>query len=465
MRDVTIDEALNAAGTGAFQRRLFLIFGLVWTADAMQVLSIGFTAPSIAKTFDLSLPAALQTGTLFFVGMLVGAALFGRLADRIGRRNLLIITVLTDALFGLASAFASDFTMLLIFRFLTGLAVGGTLPVDYAMMAEFLPADRRGRWLVGLESFWAVGTVIVALAAWYAAANGMADGWRFIFVITALPALIGLALRFWVPESPYSLRRTGRATEAKTVLVRVATTNGKPVLAGKLTDTKEQRLPLSALFSGPYARRSWLILAAWLLVSISYYGIFVWLPGKLVSAGEHYGFLRGYGFLVLLALAQIPGYALAAFGVERWGRKPTLIAFLLLSAVGCFLRAARHLGRALRLHAGALPDHAARQRHGPRRRHGAPRRPAGADRGRHGGDLFLQRRARPVRGDPAARRHRHGGDRRRDEGAAADLRRQRTLTPALSPAGGRVGSPEPLKPRDQGDTARKALARLRQRVG
>ncbi|MBN9060606.1 MAG: MFS transporter, partial [Rhizobiales bacterium] len=138
MRDVTIDEALNATGTGAFQRRLFLIFGLVWTADAMQVLSIGFTAPSIAKTFDLSLPAALQTGTLFFVGMLVGAALFGRLADRIGRRNLLIITVLTDALFGLASAFASDFTMLLIFRFLTGLAVGGTLPVDYAMMAEFL---------------------------------------------------------------------------------------------------------------------------------------------------------------------------------------------------------------------------------------------------------------------------------------------------------------------------------------
>ena len=108
MRAVTIDEALNAAGTGAFQRRLFLIFGLVWTADAMQVLSIGFTAPSIAKTFGLSLPVALQTGTIFFVGMLIGAALFGRLADRIGRRNLLIVTVLIDALFGLASAFASE---------------------------------------------------------------------------------------------------------------------------------------------------------------------------------------------------------------------------------------------------------------------------------------------------------------------------------------------------------------------
>jgi putative MFS transporter len=339
MRNLTIDEALNAAGTGSFQRRLFLIFGLVWTADAMQVLSIGFTAPSIAKTFGLSLPAALQTGTIFFVGMLIGAAAFGRLADRIGRRNLLIITVLMDALFGLASAFASDFTMLLVFRFLTGLAVGGTLPVDYAMMAEFLPANRRGRWLVGLEGFWAIGTVIVALAAWYAAVNEMADAWRFIFVITALPALIGLALRFWVPESPFYLLRTGRADEAKKVLDRIATTNGTPVLAGKLTETREPRLPLSAIFAGPYARRSWLILAAWLLVSISYYGIFVWLPGKLVSGGEGYGYLRGYGFLVLLALAQIPGYALAAYGVERWGRKPTLIAFLLLSAAGCFLYA------------------------------------------------------------------------------------------------------------------------------
>ena len=84
-------------------------------------------------------------------------------------------------------------------------------------------------------------------------------------------------------------------------------------------------------------RRSVAIFAAWLLVSIAYYGVFTWLPGKLVSEGH--GFVRGYGFLVLLALAQIPGYALAAFGVERYGRKPTLIAFLLLSAAGCFLYA------------------------------------------------------------------------------------------------------------------------------
>jgi MFS transporter, putative metabolite:H+ symporter len=82
-------------------------------------------------------------------------------------------------------------------------------------------------------------------------------------------------------------------------------------------------------------QRSVMILAIWFLVSISYYGVFTWLPPRL--AGEGFGFVRGYGFLVFLALAQIPGYALAAYGVETWGRRPTLIGFCLLSALACLL--------------------------------------------------------------------------------------------------------------------------------
>src|SRR6478609_4902156 len=103
MGRISIDEALDRAGTGPFQRRLLGIFGLVWTADAMQVLAVGFTAASIAASFGLTVPQALQTGTLFFLGMFLGAMGFGRLADKIGRRNVLIITVSCDALFGLLS--------------------------------------------------------------------------------------------------------------------------------------------------------------------------------------------------------------------------------------------------------------------------------------------------------------------------------------------------------------------------
>jgi putative MFS transporter len=334
MSGISMDEALDRAGTGAFQRRLIGIFGLVWAADAMQVLAVGFTAASIAATFGLTVPQALQTGTLFFLGMLIGAVAFGRLADKVGRRQVLIVTVACDALFGTLSIFAPDFTSLLVLRFLTGMAVGGTLPVDYAMMAEFLPARSRGRWLVALEGFWAIGTLIVALAAWAASLTGVADPWRYIFAVTALPAVLGLTLRFFVPESPLYLLRTGRAGEAKAIVDKMLALHQKaPLPSGDEIVATPQ--VAEGIFSEELRRRSALILAIWFLVSVSYYGVFTWMPAKL--AGDGFGFVRGYGFLVFVALAQVPGYALAAYGVEAWGRRPTLIGFCLLSALGCLL--------------------------------------------------------------------------------------------------------------------------------
>ncbi|MGK9053825.1 MFS transporter [Neorhizobium sp. CSC1952] len=335
MTAITMDEALNRAGAGTYQRRLMGIFGLVWTADAMQVLAVGFTAASIAATFGLTVPQALQTGTVFFLGMLLGAIGFGRLADRIGRRRVLIVTVACDALFGTLSIFAPDFTILLVLRFLTGAAVGGTLPVDYAMMAEFLPAKNRGRWLVLLEGFWAVGTLIVALAAWAASLAEVADAWRYIFAVTALPAIIGIGLRFLVPESPLYLMRSGRGDEAKAIVDRMLVVNGHAQLPAGTSLVTPAPVRATGIFSGELRQRSLMILAIWFLVSVSYYGVFTWMPARL--AGDGFGFVRGYGFLVLVALAQLPGYALAAYGVEKWGRKPTLIGFCLLSALGCLL--------------------------------------------------------------------------------------------------------------------------------
>lgn len=332
---VTIEETLDKAGTGRFQRNLLGVFGLVWAADAMQVLAVGFTGAAIAKTFGLTIGEALQTGTLFFLGMLIGAAVFGKLADRYGRRKVLLITVACDAVFGLLSAFAPSFGILLALRFLTGIAVGGTLPVDYAMMAEFLPSKNRGRWLVMLEGFWAVGTVIIALAAWAASLAGVEDAWRYIFIVTAAPALIGIWLRIWVPESPMHLLKIGRADEAKLVMNRVLRGNGKPELAPEVVIEAPQMVTTEKLLSPNLRQRTLIILAIWFLVSVSYYGIFTWIPAKLASDG--FGFVRGYGFLVVVALAQIPGYALAAYGVEAWGRRKTLIAFLFISAAACAL--------------------------------------------------------------------------------------------------------------------------------
>ena len=335
--NVTVDEALARAGAGRFQRRLMGIFGLVWAADAMQVVAVGFAAPSIAASFGVEMRTALQSGTLFFLGMFLGAALFGRLADRIGRRNVLMVTVACDAVFGIASVFAPGFGWLLALRFLTGMAVGGTLPVDYAMMAEFLPPKNRGRWLVWLEGFWALGTLVVALTAWFAATFAVAAPWKLIYLVAALPACLGIFLRLWVPESPMYLLHRGREPEARAILDRIRTANGAPALASqaRLVLPPAAPVPAGGIFSAGLARTTLAVLAVWFLVSLSYYGVFVWLPGKLATEG--FGFVRGYGFLVILALAQLPGYALAAWGVEAWGRQRTLRIFLVLSALGCLL--------------------------------------------------------------------------------------------------------------------------------
>lgn len=331
----TIEQTLDRAGTGRFQKNLLGVFGLVWAADAMQVLAVGFTGASIAATFGLTVPQALQTGTLFFLGMLIGAAVFGRLADRYGRRRVLLITVALDAIFGILSAFSPSFAVLLVFRFLTGIAVGGTLPVDYAMMAEFLPSKNRGRWLVMLEGFWAVGTVIVALAAWAASIAGVADAWRYIFIVTAAPAFIGIWLRLWIPESPMYLLKTGDTKQAKAVMNRVLRANGKAEMGKDEELIAPQIVTNERLLSPNLRQRTLTTLAIWFLVSVSYYGIFTWIPARL--AGEGFGFVRGYGFLVVVALAQIPGYILAGYGVEAWGRRKTLIGFLFVSAAACAL--------------------------------------------------------------------------------------------------------------------------------
>lgn len=132
------------------------------------------------------------------------------------------------------------------------------------------------------------------------------------------------------------LLKAGRADEAKAVLDRMLRTNGKAELpAGTQVAAPPPATGADTPFSPALLRRTVLILGVWFLVSISYYGVFTWLPAQLATGG--FGFVRGYGFLLVVALAQVPGYALAAYGVEAWGRRPTLTGFLVLSALGCGL--------------------------------------------------------------------------------------------------------------------------------
>lgn len=333
MRSVSFDQALEAAGYGRFQRRLLVICGLGWAADAMEVLLVSFALPAMAAEWALSPFQKSALATSIFIGMLAGAVFWGRLADRIGRKAGFILTIAIDSIFGLASAFAPGFSSFLILRTLTGFGVGGTLPVDYGMFSEYLPAKDRGRRLVLLESFWAVGTLAAAGLAWLVVPR---LGWRWLFAFSALPGLLLFAIRGSVPESPRFLFAQGRGAEARAVLERVARENGTRLPDGELEAPPEPRpSSLAELFSPRQARTTILLWIVWFMISIGYYGAFTWIPSWFRAKGLSLPSVYPNAFI--MALAQLPGYFSAAWLVERWGRTKTLGAYLAASGAAAWL--------------------------------------------------------------------------------------------------------------------------------
>ena len=338
-RAATIDEAIEQIGVGRFQWRLLLVNGLTWAADAMEVLIAGFVLPGVTAAFALQQSRGQQTLFLSsaFAGMFIGALAWGVIADRFGRRNVFLLTVLLDAIFGIASALAPSYSLLIAFRFLTGFAVGGTLPVDYSLLAEFVPAKQRGRFLVYLESFWALGTIAVAAISWWMFTRyELGEAWRWVLGASAIPGLIGYWIRRGIPESPRYLLVQGQPDQAREVLQAIARENGRTLEIGPLESMQgAARVPLAAIWRGTLARRTLLLSTVWFSLSLGYYGIFTWLPSFFRAQG--FELLPAYQNTLILALSQIPGYVLAAYLVDRIGRRPTLALYLFVSAAASFL--------------------------------------------------------------------------------------------------------------------------------
>ena len=326
-----VQEAIDRIGFGRFQRRLLLACGITWAADAFELIAIGFALPGVREDFGLT--STWQTGAIAsaaFVGMLVGAAFWGRVADRIGRRLGFQLTVLIFAVFGLASAFAPSAEWLAVLRFLAGFGLGGALPLDFSLMSEFLPRKNRGRYLVLLESFWAVGTVAVAGLAYLIVPD---HGWRPLLAASGVAALLVFWIRARVPESPRYLVTAGRTEEATAILRDVARENGTQAPDAPLHVARAGQPPpgVRTLLEPAFRRETLMLWTSWFAIGLAYYGLFVYLPTIFVERG--YSFVQTYGYSLILAGAQVPGYLTAAWLVERWGRRPTLVTFLAASGV------------------------------------------------------------------------------------------------------------------------------------
>src|SRR5439155_10485692 len=269
-----------------------------------------------------------------FVGMFLVAAISGRLADRYGRRVVFSTTLVVFSIGAVLSAAAPTYETLLLARVLAGLGLGGELPVAATLVSEFSPRAQRGRMIVLLESFWAYGTIlagIIAITVVYA------YGWRWAFVVGALPALYAAYLRTALPESPRYLAERGDAAEADAVVRRVERAGGGAMLtlARAVAPPRAGRARIADLFAPRYVRRTVMLWILWFGITLTYYGIFLYVPSLLVARGLTD--VRSNEFFFLSTIAQVPGYFSAAWLVERWGRKPTLVAYLLGSAASAFL--------------------------------------------------------------------------------------------------------------------------------
>ncbi|HWI30233.1 MAG TPA: MFS transporter [Microbacterium sp.] len=313
--------------------------GIGWALDAMDVGLISFILAALAVQWSLQPSEASWIASIGFVGMAIGASLGGLLADRIGRRQVFAVTLVIYGLATGASALVGGLAMLLVLRFFVGLGLGAELPVASTYVSELAPARMRGRLVVILEAFWAVGWTAAALIG-YLVIPSSDDGWRWAFAIGALPAAYALIVRWALPESARWLERRGRVGDAEEVVRRFEESAGvqAPAVAQRSApaSTPSEALPsagerLAALWTREFRLRTACLWLVWFCVNFSYYGAFIWIPTILVAAG--YDLVRSFGFTLLITLAQLPGYAVAAWLIEVWGRRTTLSVFLAGSAV------------------------------------------------------------------------------------------------------------------------------------
>jgi len=305
-----MNNSIQLLGSGSFRdgpgRKLLLSAGISWLFDAMDVGMLSFIAAALKVEWGLG---AKQIGLLTAtnsLGMAAGAAAAGLLADRYGRRAILLWTLLIFSFATGLSALAGSFAVLLALRFAAGFGLGGELPVASTLVSESVAPADRGRAVVLLESFWAGGWILSALVAYFVIPE---YGWRIGFALGIIPAAYAIYLRTAIQEPK-------RYTEKRDA----AMSYGKR---------------LRSIWHSEHRRATVMLWVLWFTVVLSYYGMFLWLPTVMVLKG--FDLVKSFQYVLIMTLAQLPGYFTAAYLIERAGRKFVLTVYLLLTAVCALL--------------------------------------------------------------------------------------------------------------------------------
>jgi AAHS family 4-hydroxybenzoate transporter-like MFS transporter len=334
---VDVADFIDREPVGGFQIRLLLSCAAVLVLDGFDTTSIGFVAPVLAKEWGLTKGALGPVFSAGLFGLMIGALVFGPLADRIGRRKIIIFSTLAFGIGALATAFVQDVNSLLAIRFLTGLGLGGAMPNTIAMTSEFSPRRRRATMVMIMFCGFSAGA---ALGGLLAAALIPQFGWRSVFVVGGVaPLLLVPILALRLPESVRFLALTGRANARVADLLGLISPRAifPPAAQFVVNEPGLAGIPVLHLFRDGRTLVTLLLWVVFFMSLLDLYFLTNWLPtvlndlGASVSAAAVIGSMLQVGGVVgALALGSV---------IDRFSfRALALVYFIAIFAVGAIGR-------------------------------------------------------------------------------------------------------------------------------
>eukprot|EP00045_Choanoeca_perplexa_P006058 m.50651 g.50651 ORF g.50651 m.50651 type:complete len:496 (-) comp13445_c0_seq2:1406-2893(-) len=364
---ITLEEGFQRIGYGWQQIRVLIICGLCFSTDSIEVGLLSFLQGEAKVHYDLSSNQESLLTSIVFAGELVGAILFGPLADRIGRKPSTFISAGIVAAAGLASAFSPSFAVLVSLRALVGIGIGG-MAVPFDILAEFMPSESRGKALFGIEFFWTAGTIFVNGMAWAILEN---TSWRVLLGVCSIPPVLAMLSFPFMPESPHWLLTVGKHKEAAAVLRRAAVLNGRPDVIGPDTDVVLHRPDVSedgmvksvndveiakqqeahslnplALFGDKLIRTTVMLWIIWAGTGLTYYGTILIAPQFFNTSDNPIKF--NYPALFISSTAEVIGCTIGFLLIDRVGRKSLSgWAYATCAACTAILMRGSHMSRGL----------------------------------------------------------------------------------------------------------------------
>jgi len=313
-----------------------LLLFITFVIEAWVLMAIVYCGDSIRGEFAIDTVALGYLISAIFIGMGIGALFWGKISNRIGRKQTLIWSLGLYGVISMVSAFAPDYASLYALRLLAGMAAVGIMVVIIVYFVELLPMRLRGPATVMLSAGWPVG-MLVAIALSHLL---MDQGWRWMIGMSSLAGIWALVIWRMMPESPYWLAGTGRQAQARAVLQRL---NGGQLIVPETQTLKVEAVERAGILDvlrGRYLRITVIQFLINFLFSWGYWGLQTWLPTLLQERGLS---LPGsYGFIALSTAWMIPGYLSAGWATRRFGRKPVMVTYVTLAAISGLVFALSH---------------------------------------------------------------------------------------------------------------------------